>query len=238
MSLKVVIAVMLFLGVYSGIEAQKSADVLVVSGKATVKELPEEFEIQIPVNVQDSIYQDCTQQLMQKVNQIKADFKKTGFSQKQLKSMGFSVNENYYYDNVSRKRVKDGYKGSVNLVLTGAFTTENLNKAIKVLASNESAYSINFNLSEAQKQTLSDKAIELAVNDASQKAQMLAKHAHVKLMRIVRISYENDHQGSDVLLRSYAMKSADMSAMDSFELNPQEIELNKQVLIEWAIENE
>jgi uncharacterized protein YggE len=222
--------------------AQTEEDKLQVAGKASLKAIPENFNIMIPVEEEDSLYETCSTRLIQKFNKIQDELVKNGIEKDLIKTTNFSISENYVFEN--GQRVKKGYLGIVQLQIIDSYTSPILGKIIKVLKDNQALYSLNFELSESQKETLNKKAITNAVEDAKNKAELIAKVSGVSLKRILKITYnfddfESRDYASNLLTyekRVYGEGVSSARMLDNFELSPKEITIEKKILIEWKIE--
>ena len=215
--------------------AQPNAKTIQVVGKESVSALPEEFSFSVPLEIKDAEYDQCYQKLVAKVDAVSSDLKKVGFGSNQVKVQNLAVRENYVWE--QNKRVLQGYIGSVSVTINGTYTSQELNKVLKVLKQNECLYSLFFNLSDAQREQLRKDAIAAAVADAQSNAEQLALSAKVKLGSIIRMVYNDGMPMIDELMPRNIMlgKGLEQSSAD-MNLSPQEIAIEKYVNIDYYIE--
>lgn len=221
-----------------GVKAQKES-VVEVRGTASLKAIPKIASLQIPISVEMKEYKECSDSLMKKLNILQKELKKIGVDEKQLKSTGFSIQEDFSYNN---GREKDGYKGFAQMLIKDQHDSPLLKEVIQVLRAHETTYTLAFILSKEQKDSLTAKLIEIAVEDATQKARMLAKASKIILGDIVEIKYgENYSYGGDNFLLQEVVYSDSSQApsynvVQQLNLTPKEVSLQKGVLIKWAID--
>ncbi len=204
-----------------------------VEGIAMMSEKPELLNIQIPIEAKNASYEACSSALTAKYNELSNALNKAGIDSKSIKASGLSISEHYTY--TDRERKKDGYSGRINVTLKMPHTDKALEAFMKTMAQEQFnfGYQLGFALSEAQKASLNDKAIQLAVNDAKTKAKALASELEVRLLGIKEVIYTESHHIEDRLMRNeYSKMSADM---ESVELNPNDVEIRKAVTVIWHV---
>ena len=105
------------------------------------------------------------------------------------------------------------------------------------------SYSVEFILSDSQRQNLVNYAIENSVSDAKQKAEIIARAAGLELIKIKSITYPNEYKQYDfeadmfnrVKYRAPMIAMATGGEPDSngISINQEEIAIEKTVTIEW-----
>ena len=101
-------------------------------------------------------------------------------------------------------------------------------------------YNISFKLSEKQKNEQLEKAINLAVEDAANKARIIAKAMNIELEEILEINFGYSSPSFELLTRAESKTMMYNIQNDEgglqLDLNPQLIEIRKSVGIIWEIE--
>jgi len=208
-----------------------------VEGIARLSEVPDEIIVSIDLTVKDSLYQECFNKSMEALKNLKATFKKNGIDPEAIKSKAIVVNEQYEYRH--NKRTKIGYVSNIGLEIKATFTQKFSNALLKSLDKEglEINYRIAFGFSDELKDKLRQKAIELAVADAKQKAETIAKAAGLELGSIANINYGNTKSGfQPVLLTDSEFSEAPRTMNKSFagiNLNPKEQHIQKSINISW-----
>ena len=213
---------------------QTSSGLLEVTGMAICEELPEELVISIPIVIVDSTYVNCSKELNFLLNELKADLLSKGFGQDAFHTGGYSVSEHYEYR--QGERIRSGYKGQVTVSLQQKYEPALIDDFLKTAQKYKTQYTIGFILSEEQKDKLSKRAMEMAVEDATSKAKVLSKASGVRLNDIARISYGDQPGRPGPLVQVKSMASSyDQVESNGLKLYPGEISVNQSVLMVWNI---
>ncbi len=229
------ITYLLFLLVTASLVAQNNQASLQVAGKAIVKEIPREIVFRIPLKIVDSSYIGCNDRMVYTLNELQKDLKKKGIAEESIQTGNYSITENMVFE--GGKRVQQGFQGSVNVLLSATYSPQLIQKVLESVSSFKLNYTINFSMSEEQKQRLTEIAMVSAVEDAKQKAMILAKAANVQLGSILKISYGIDQYRTEPMLSERIMSSqADEMGQNELNLSPSMTSLFKSVLIVWEIQ--
>ncbi len=224
---------LLILGI--SLRAQSAEHTLEVAGKATIKELPQEIVFRIPLKILDSTYLGCSNRLAETLNNLKNDLSENGIQEQWIKTINYRISENMVYKDGQRKQ--DGYLGMVNISVEAEYSQELVNSVLKPINALELNYSINFSMSEAQKQRLTKIAMVNAVGDAKVKAEILSEATKVKLLSISKISYGIDNFRPEPFMTERVLANKDDgSVTNDLSLSPPLTSLFKSVLIVWNIE--
>ncbi|WP_439182079.1 SIMPL domain-containing protein [Carboxylicivirga taeanensis] len=212
---------------------------LKVEGQAIIYEVPEEIIVSLDLTVKDSLYHECFSKAVETMETLKNTFKKNGIDTELIKAKGISVNEAYEWKN--NQRSKTGYVANIALEVKGIFNQKFSDALLKSL--NRKDLNINyrfaFGFSEEQKEELREEAIALAVKDAQQKAQAIAKAAGIQLASIANINYGADtpfYRPMNLVMEEESSTPAIKARADNFsgvDLNPKEQLIQKSISIEW-----
>ena len=167
---------------------------LTVEGKAIIKEIPENILISISLTSTNPDYGECSDNLIKASNDLQKDLITRNINSKSIKANRFSVQEDYEYQ--SGERIKKGYQGVIELTIEDKFSNQMLNSIMEIMkkAEYKFGYSVEFTLSDLQKQNLINYAIENSVSDAKQKAEIIAKSSGIDLVKIKSITYPNEYK--------------------------------------------
>ena len=141
--------------------AQVDQSTLTVVGKATIKAIPEEVVFRVPLQIIDSTYLGCSNRMTRTLDDLQKDLYKKGVAEESIRTSNYSITENMAYE--EGKRVQRGYKGSVNVIISDNYSHEFIQKVLESLGNLKLMYSINFSMSEEQKEELTKTAIVDAV---------------------------------------------------------------------------
>ena len=231
---KVTYLLLLFVLSVTNMSAQIDQASLQVAGKGTVKEIPKEVGFRIPLKIVDSSYMGCNDRMAYTLNKLQKDLKKKGIAEESIHTNNYSITENMVFD--GGKRVQQGFKGSVNVMLAANYSPQLIHKVLESVSSYKLNYTINFSMSEDQLQRLTKIAMVRAVEDAKHKALILAEASNVQLGSILKISYGIDQYRPEPFLSERMMSSqTDELSQNELNLSPPMTSLFKTVLIIWEI---
>jgi len=231
---KVTYLLLLFVLSVTNMSAQIDQASLQVAGKGTVKEIPKEVGFRIPLKIVDSSYMGCNDRMAYTLNKLQKDLKKKGIAEESIHTNNYSITENMVFD--GGKRVQQGFKGSVNVMLAANYSPQLIHKVLESVSSYKLNYTINFSMSEDQLQRLTKIAMVRAVEDAKQKALILAEASNVQLGSILKISYGIDQYRPEPFLSERMMSSqTDELSQNELNLSPPMTSLFKTVLIIWEV---
>lgn len=217
-------------------------DELVVEGKSSVKLVPEQFMFNVRISVDDSSYSVCAEKALKEAEMLTNEFTKNGIDKDLIKTHNYSIREVREYENISRKSVFKGYQADIPVLIETVADYPKNDLIFEIIKNNFNAdFSLSFALTPDQKENVKEKLIQLAVEDAQQKAEIIAKSAGIKIFGIRHIQY-----GEPQLIGTYSHPNFEMrkesimirgtaSAGGTSALNPSEIEMSTSVVIAWRI---
>jgi len=223
---------------------EKTDNLLLVKGVAIVKEIPEIISITINIKTESPNYKTCQEQMEKVIIKTKRIFVSSGISSELIKMNEIRVNEKIDY--LKGERINNGFTGAASFGIESTFSTDFTNKLLTALKNDSITitYSIVFKLSESQKASVRQKAVELAIADAKEKAKLIANASNVVLLKINSIDYKNEDFGRDteydIISKDYwayrDIRIGSGSRNESTEdLNPKEIGIQKSVQMKWII---
>ncbi|MEM9050713.1 MAG: SIMPL domain-containing protein [Bacteroidota bacterium] len=217
---------------------QAQTSILKVKGEATVSAIPELMNVIIPLQAKAESYEATSDQLTKTYNDLSAALVKAGIENEAIKSNSMSINADYQY--IERQRQLVGYLGAIRLSIELERSQENMNAIVNTLK-NEAfnfGYNLSFSLSEKQKEALLEEALTKAVEDGKRKAEILSTSLDVKIITLQEVNYGYVDGGRGVFEPRYLgndtmeMKAASDEAPS---LNPNEIEVRKEVGLIWKV---
>lgn len=215
---------------------------IIVEGKSTVKLMPEEISFSVNLSVKDSSYTRCADLAVEKLAQIKALFVENGIDEELIKTSRYSIREIQRHDPQLRRMISDGYEATIPLTIQTKRDYKKNDLIFSLIKDNvESTFNLNFGLTEEQRDAVKEKLIDLAVQDAREKAEIIAKSAGVKLGAINSIQYGDPRMISRMNNRAELLTSGGiamkMEAASSITevLTPDEITMGTNILISWQI---
>ena len=222
--------------------AQSEANVLKIKGNAILYQIPEIMYVNIPIQVSDSLYENCSFKLAKIHKELKQRLIKNGIEKINIKTDDLSVGEKTKW--TREGRIPDGFQGSVSMKIEMKYSQEKLSVVINTLKDEvfNFGYNVDFGLSEEQKSKTLEKSIELAIDDAEVKAQIIAKKMNMKLLEIKEVNFGYSDGDFDILTpESEAVFCVIEEEEDSDEsveiyISPKKIKINKTVNVIWKTE--
>ena len=220
----------------------KQGGLITVEGKSSVKLAPEDISFTVNFSVKDENYKQCAEMSVEKMEKVKKLFIKNGIDEELIKTNSFSIHEVQKYDPELRKSVFDGYEANIPVTIRTKKDYEKNDKIFELIKDNlQSSFSLNFALSEEQMETVKEKLIQLAVEDAKQKATIIAQSAEVDLGKIKSIQYGEPRMMGSFNTDMELMRAETMPLMNAAKaditsvLSPNEIEMRTNIVIAWEI---
>ena len=220
----------------------KQGGLITVEGKSSVKLAPEDISFTVNFSVKDENYKQCAEMSVEKMDKVKKLFIKNGIDEELIKTNSFSIHEVQKYDPELRKSVFDGYEANIPVTIRTKKDYEKNDKIFELIKDNlQSSFSLNFALSEEQMETVKEKLIQLAVEDAKQKATIIAQSAGVDLGKIKSIQYGEPRMMGSFNTNMELMRAETMPLMNAAKaditsvLSPDEIEMRTNIVIAWEI---
>jgi uncharacterized protein len=227
---------------------QAKDQTLLVKGSAVLKQMPEIIYASVNIKSEAQDYSDCQNKLLYKMEEVKSSLLKQNISKELIKTNEITISERREY--INGKTVSTGFVGNISLIIESPYSTEISNKLLIAFKNDSLAlnYSIGFRLSEVQKSQLRQQAITIAIDDAKEKASLIAKSSNIKLIKINSITYLDDdftYLRDRDIIREEVRRSQDAfvavrgnnSNTPNIDFNPKEIGIIKTVRIEWTISN-
>lgn len=230
------------------IQRQNDEKILHIKGVAILRQLPEIISVAINIKIESTEYGDCHDKLMTAEQKTKEIFINSGIDKSLIKTNEFRVSQSNVYKNGTVEKV--GFVGNASFIIETVYSVDFTKKLLSGLKTDlMSSYNIAFKLSEKQKELLRKEAISKAIDDAREKAVLIAESSKVTLGKIKSINYTDSYvpaAGDNDIVREYQSRSAigfasfnkvgdDRSYAPTIDFNPREIKIVKAVDVEWQI---
>ncbi len=218
-------------------------DQVVIEGKSSVKMAPEQYIFNVRISVSDSNYTTCANLALKEAEKIASEFKRNGIDKDLVKTQNYSIREIREHDYVTKKLEFKGYQAEIPIIIKTVADYEKNDIIFEIIKNNfEANFNLSFALTPAQTDEVKAKLISLAVEDAHQKAKIIAESSEIKLGNISKIQY-----GEPQLIRGFSNTSYELQTEQIMirgsgkiggtnALNPSEIEMSTSIIIAWQIE--
>ncbi|NQU55526.1 MAG: SIMPL domain-containing protein [Bacteroidetes bacterium] len=218
-------------------------EAIVVEGKSSVRLVPEMITFSINLSVNDTNYANCTELAIKEIELVQSEFTSNCIDKKLIQTVNYSIREESEHDPQLRRQVFKGYRATIPIRIKTKVDYSKNDLIFEIIKNNFKAnFNLNFSLSPKQVEGVKEKLIELAVKDAKEKAQQLAKSADIKLGKISKIQYGEPQTIRNFTRSNYELRYSTMqmesasSRMNIESLNPVETEMQTNVMLAWKIE--
>lgn len=204
-----------------------------VSGTGTKAVAPDEAVIDLGVRKQATTVKEAQKNANTALTQLTAELKKIGIEEKNIKTANYSVNPEYSPENYQKVmgfvvyasvevRVTEGNFDKIEQVidLAGVLGLEQMN-------------GLRFELSDKLQKQTKNEAREIAVAEAKEKAESLAKLAGVRLGKIVNVSESFGGRPVPMYARAEIMMAKADDAGVPTQINPGTTDLQVTVTLNY-----
>jgi len=236
--------ILLLIVLFTGITlfAQIQGNLLKIKGNAILHQVPEIMHVNIPIQVTDSLYENCSIKLTKVHKNLKNALIANGIKKSSIKTDDLNFGEKTKW--TKEGRMPDGFKGSVSVRIEMKYSPDMLNKIINTLKNNSFnfGYNVDFRLSEEQKLQTLENVIQYAINDAERKAEIIAKKLNVNLSEIHEVNFGYSSGNFDILTpvddAVFLMLEEEEIEEENLEMdiNPKKIRIEKTINVIWKIE--
>ena len=214
-----------------------------VTGKSKIQALPDYTKISLTITATLPEYDKCLAKSVEDMNTIVECIKQFGFERKELKSSNFEINrktEGYRDKYNDWKYHFIGYEYTQDLNFSFQNDNKRLGQILYALAHLSIIPEIRISYFCSDVEIIKNQLLELAIQDAKTKAELLTSAAGVKLCEILDI----DYSWISVTFESEDMKfcqptgAADLceSAAYDVDFEPDDIDTSDSVRITFRIE--
>jgi uncharacterized protein YggE len=239
---KIILSLAVMLFAFGSFAQNNQNGIITVEGKSSVKLAPEEISFTVNFSVKDENYKQCAEMSVEKIDKIKKLFIKNGIDEELIKTNSFAIHEVQKYDPQLRQSVFEGYEANIPVTIRTQKDYEKNDKIFELIKDNlQSNFNLNFALSEEQMEMVKEKLIQLAVEDAKQKATVIAQSANVQLGKIKSIQYGEPRMigtfntNMELMNAEILPMTRNAKADITSVLSPNEIEMRTNIVIAWEI---
>lgn len=163
-----------------------------------------------------------------------------GFSNDEIKTRDYGIRSNWVYR--QERSYDSGFVGSHNLTVELANTRENLAKTIKSFSKSpvKARLYITFTVSDSLRETIKNAIIKKAIEDARQKANLIAEASGQQLGKIVKVTYGTSASGPQYFTEMYDIQATMQPAPDELDQEQatytvKELSFEDEVMITYTL---
>lgn len=197
-----------------------------VVGEGTEYTTPDTAIVALGITIDANTVLEAQNKANKTINDIKNAVKKLGVEDKNIKTTNYNIYPNYDYS--SNKKNITGYNVNIGI----SITTENMSTINDVIdtATNLGANEVrNISFDVKDKQKAIDNATKLAIKDAKEKAQKIAKESGINLGKLMNVYIsESSNQWAKPM---YSAADAGMGGGGGTEVEPGQTEIKVQATL-------
>ena len=210
-----------------------------VTGRGMIRLKPDTTRIMMTLEGKSPAYAETLARSAADTEQIRSALSETGFKRDALKTLSFRVEpeyEGYREDDVYKQRLV-GYRFCHEMKIEFPSDNVRLGRTLTALANTDLAPEFRIVYTVKDREAAKNALIGAAVADAKAKAAALAEAAGVRLKGISHIAYSLCEIEPEVRPAVFpGMKRAACADSVSPEIEPEDIEAEDTVTIDWEIE--
>ena len=214
---------------------------LKVIGRGKVSLVPDMIIMILNLSKKELDYETALNQSSVQSRLVKEMLVELGFEEESIKTKRFHIEPEYTYrkENGTSKSVIDGFRFNNRLEFKFKIDNKLMGKILYKLSKLEVECKIEIQYSYSDMNSLNKILLESSVNDAIEKAKVLAKASNVELVQIQDIVHSFSDQNVSVTpfdrdLIEYCRLSTEREEYD-IDINPSDITLMDIVTIVWEI---
>jgi len=232
---KLLVATVFSVICFGGFAQENNKPTLEINGQARMSVMPDEVIFSITVHQENVDFGVALDELNTKISAIKSQLKKSKVEDKNIRTINYSIDENWKYEN--GKRFQDGYKAMHSINVHIAFDKETMKMVYGAIRDSKVEVNMRLSFGLSNRKKYEAELMQMAVTDAKSKAQLLAAAANMEVIGIKKITYggrTNNYQP-----RNYNM-AMDASSVRSkgaanIDVTPGAITLSDQVFIVFEL---
>jgi uncharacterized protein YggE len=210
---------------------------ITVRGSGHVSAKPDLTIINITLVKQMSEYEQTMEQAVNEIELLRKALISIGYERQALKTTDFKISTAYESrkeaDGTSRQYFI-GYRCTHSLRLEFDFNMKRLGETLKAISTSKASPVFEIAFSVKDKAAVSAELLVCAINNAKEKAGILAEAADIRLGSIQRIDYSWGELR--VMSRTRYDTLLSLNACSSMEIEPEDIDVSDSVTVVWNIE--
>jgi hypothetical protein len=205
--------------------------ILRVTGEGQAYVPPDLVVLRFDIEERKMQYETCITSMNTRVDTLRNELVSLGIEKSLLKTIGFSIEPDYVYDDKLKKRMFNGYLSHHYLRLKLDLNRERLNHILDTLTKSASMATMKLGFEVKDKEKFRKLILEDAVKQAWKNAKTIADAADVKIGKTISIDY-NWHE---IKFTHSVEYSLDIRSPRRVDISPEDISGNDSVTMVWEI---
>lgn len=210
--------------------------VLEVQGTGRMQVQPDQTLVTIQVQNTNTEAGRAVQVVTEQVEQLLKKLQDAGFKKEELKTSQFFLNENNEWNN--GRMLRNGYTASQTMEVKFPLDHKRMTNLTNVFAGTQEGvtFHFSFEMTDKLRQQVKDELIRKAIQDAREKASVIARSANIRLGSIRKIEYgrQSNFPFEPQMVREQSMMMDKQANFPQTKIK--DIELTDQILVIWGLE--
>ena len=227
---------------FAGFAQTAEKSTINIVGDAELKVLPDVVVFSVTVFAVHNVLNESVKKLNEETTSLTALLEKMGFTKEQMRIAGFSVQQEWEYEN--SKSVMKGYRATQHINLRFSADKDKLARLMEAFTAEGRRQFSTFytpQLSEKVQRETEQKLIVLAMNRARENAEVIARQAGQRIVRVGEINYHIDRKIVETehmnVKADYMVPDESKESILTFQqIDLQEITLTERITITFVTE--
>ncbi|WP_224996515.1 SIMPL domain-containing protein [Cesiribacter sp. SM1] len=214
-----------------------TSGIIEVQGQGRMRVQPDQTIVMIQVQNTNTEAGRSVQIVTEQVEQLLKKLQEAGFRKDEIKTSQFFLNENNEWRD--GRMFRNGYTASQTMEVRFPLDQQRMTKLTNVFANTQEGvtFQFSFGLSDKLQQQVKDELIRKAIQDAREKASVIARSANIRLGSIRKIDYgQQGIRPYEATVGYSGVAEMRKQAADFPQTEIQTIEMTDQILVIWTLE--
>lgn len=204
-----------------------------VEGKGTFSQPPDMIKLTFGVNEVSKDFSQAVEGCNSRVAMLKSAASKCNIDPSALKTVNFNVEEETEYKN--DRRCRAGFRAGHYVLLLLKYEREAVGRFLSEVMSGTARPQVKIAFKTSDAEAIKRKVLEAAVENATQRAQIIANSSGVKLGQIVNIEHGNAHLKVSTTACDFFLASETPELCTGPDFEPDNIKVTDSVMVAWEI---
>lgn len=210
---------------------------LEVQGTGRMRVQPDQTMVVVNVASANTEAGRAVQVVTDRVEQLLRKLQDAGFKKEEIKTSQFYLNENNEWRD--GRMFRNGYTASQTMEIKFGLDAKRMTRLTTVFADTQEGvtFQFSFGMTDKLKQQVKEELIRESIQDAREKASVIARSANIRLGSIRKIDYGTQPAGPYGSMMEMRASGAMMDKQAQFpQTEIQDLELTDEIRVVWSLE--
>lgn len=216
---------------------QQLQSVLEVQGSGRMRVQPDQTVVMVNVQSANTEAGRAVQVVTERVEQLLKKLQEAGFTKEEIKTSQFYLSENNEWRD--GRMFRNGYTASQTMEIKFGLEPKRMTRLTTVFAGTQEGvtFQFSFGLTDKLRQQVKEELIRKSIQDAREKASVIARSANIRLGTIQKIEYGSQPSIPYGPMMEMRASSAMMDKQAQFpQTDIQDMELTDEIRVVWTLD--